>query len=272
MRFFRSRTPTDASGEAKHWDAHVDHMEELAASAAFIALRDRVIDLARLRADDRVLDVGAGTGLLALAAAPGVSRVSALDISPAMCERLRRKVESAGIANVEVLIGTATSIPLATDSVDAVISNYCLHHLDDSGKRQALTEMARVLRPGGRLAFADMMFDLQLSDRRNRVVIGMLIKRVLSRGPAGLLRLIKNGARIATGRWERPATIDWWREALQLAGFTGVVVEALDHEGGIACALAPLTLPHASGQRSPAALAGTPTDAAPRASGAVALP
>lgn len=157
-----------------------------------------------------------------------------------MCAHLRRNLDNEEIDNVDVLTNTATALPLADGSVDVAISNYCLHHLDDDGKRDALAEIVRVLRPGGRLVFADMMFNLDLIDRRNRIVIALLIKRVLRHGPAGIFRLAKNMTRIATGRWERPATVQWWREALQKAGFTGVSVQALEHEGGIACAHAPL--------------------------------
>ncbi len=240
---------------AKDWDAHVEHMQQLAGSPAFQALRDRVVELACLRADDRVLDIGAGTGLLTLAAAPRVRHVSAVDISPAMCARLSSNLEREAIGNVEVLTDTATALPLPDGSVDAVISNYCLHHLDDGAKRVALAEIARVLRPGGRLVFADMMFNLDLVDRRNRAVVALLIKRVLRHGPAGILRLAKNATRIATGRWERPATVDWWRQELHLAGFTSVSVRALQHEGGIACARAPLHPPGMAEQSPRTALA-----------------
>ena len=130
-----------------------------------------------------MLDIGAGTGLLALAAAPHVSRVSALDVSPAMCARLHRNLEREGIHNVEVLIGDAMALPLADTSVDAVISNYCFHHLDDDAKRRSLAEIARVLRSGGRLVFADMMFTLDPTDRRNRVVVLSLIKRCSATDP-----------------------------------------------------------------------------------------
>ena len=189
---------------AKDWDTHVEHVERLADSPAFQELRDRVVELAQLQAEDHVLDIGAGTGLLALAAAPHVSRVSALDVSPAMCARLHRNLEREGIHNVEVLIGDAMALPLADTSVDAVISNYCFHHLADDAKRRSLAEIARVLRSGGRLVFADMMFTLDPTDRRNRVVVLSLIKRVLRHGPAGILRLVKSAARIATGRWGAP--------------------------------------------------------------------
>ena len=242
-----------AVGGAKDWDAHVEHMEQLAGSPAFLALRDRIIENARLRSEDRVLDIGAGTGLLTLAAAPKVRNVIAVDISRAMCTRLRRNVDCEAIDNVDVLTDTATALPVADGSVDTVISNYCLHHLGDDAKRRALAEIARVLRPGGRLVFADTMFSLDLSDRRNRAVIAMLLRRVLRHGPAGIWRLAKNAVRVATGRWEHPATVEWWCKELHLAGFTAVSVQALEHEGGIACARAPLHPPGMVEQPPPSA-------------------
>jgi SAM-dependent methyltransferase len=224
---------------AKDWDAHVSDLEQMADSPGFLRLRDTIIDLAALRAEDRVLDIGAGTGLLALAAAPRVAHVHALDVSPAMCEHLERKIAGLGIANIDVTVNTATELPLADGSVDVVLSNYCFHHLSDPEKDVALREIDRVLRPGGRLVFGDMMFRLSVSDSRDRAVIALLVKRIIRHGPAGLLRLAKNGARIAAGRWEHPAGVAWWREALLRAGLAEVDVRALEHEGGIASARKP---------------------------------
>ena len=224
---------------AKDWDAHVSDLEQMADSPGFLRLRDTIIDLAALRAEDRVLDIGAGTGLLALAAAPHVKHVHALDVSPTMCEHLERKIAGLGIANIDVSVNTATELPLADGSVDVVLSNYCFHHLSDPEKDVALREIDRVLRPGGRLVFGDMMFRLSVSDGRDRAVIALLVKRIIRHGPAGLLRLAKNGARIAAGRWEHPAGVEWWRQALVRAGLSAVDVRALEHEGGIASARKP---------------------------------
>ena len=186
-----------------------------------------------------MLDIGTGTGLLALAAATRVARVSALDVSPAMCRRLESKFKGLGIGNTEVLLSTATDLPLADAAVDVVLSNYCFHHLSASEKVRALAEIRRVLQPGGRLVFGDMMFGLGILSRRDRTVIALLVKRVMRHGPAGLLRLLKSATRIAAGRWEHPASAEWWRAALLDAGFVEVAVQALDHEGGIAFARSP---------------------------------
>jgi ubiquinone/menaquinone biosynthesis C-methylase UbiE len=224
---------------SKNWDEHVDNIEVLANGPGFRALRDRILELACLSPGDRVLDIGAGTGLLTLAAAPHAARVSALDVSAAMCDRLRFNFKRLGVRNGEVLLGTATKLPLASGTLDVVLSNYCFHHLTHSEKAQALEEIRRVLRPGGRLVFGDMMFRLGVFTRRDRAVIARLIRRVLRHGLAGVLRLLKSATRIAAGRWEHPASAEWWRDALRDAGFVEVSVQALEHEGGIAFARAP---------------------------------
>jgi hypothetical protein len=59
---------------------------------------------------------------------------------------------------------------------------------------------------------------------------------MLRRGPAGLIRLLRNALRFLRGRGEHPASIHWWRDALQAAGLTDVNVRALEHEGAIATA------------------------------------
>jgi len=151
-----------------------------------------------------------------------------------MCRRLQHNRAAAGFENVEAIVAPVTSIPLADASVDVVVSNYCFHHLESTEKERALLEIGRVLRPGGRIVFADMMFELGIRSRRDRAVAAQLLRKLLPRGPAGLARLVKNAVRIATGRGEHPAGIEWWREALRRNGFVEVVVEALDHEGGIA--------------------------------------
>ena len=223
----------------KDWDRHVRQADELSRTPGFQALRDRIVAKAAPLPGERALDVGCGTGLLALALAPTCGGVWALDIAPAMVEHLRWVLAGEGLDNVYPLVGSAAALPQADAAVDLVVSNYCFHHLDEAGKREALAEAHRVLKPGGRLVFGDMMFGWSPADERNRAVIGAKIRSIGRRGPAGWLRLLSNAARLATARRERPAPPEWWRVALLEAGFDEIEIEVLPHEGGIAAAVKP---------------------------------
>jgi ubiquinone/menaquinone biosynthesis C-methylase UbiE len=245
-RLFKAPAPSAAPADqalapapSKDWDRHVRQADELSRTAGFQDLRDRIVAKAAPAPGERALDVGCGTGLLALAVAPVCGSVWAIDVAPAMVEHLRWVLAGREITNVYPVVGSATSLPQQDESVDLVVSNYCFHHLDEAGKRQALAEVLRVLRPGGRLVFGDMMFGWTPADERNREVIRSKVSSIARRGPAGWLRLLRNAARLLTGRGERPASPDWWRIALLEAGFDSIEVEVLAHEGGIASATKP---------------------------------
>ena len=226
-------------GLRKDWDRHVDHADELSRTPGFQHLRDSILGQAQPCNRDRALDVGTGTGLLALPLAKLVDWVWAIDISPAMVDCVRSRALAADLDNVQTAVVSATRLPLADGSIDVAVSNYCFHHLGRAGKRAAVDELYRVIRPGGRLVFADMMFAFRLSNQRDRRVITSKIRAMLQRGPRGLWRLFKTGLRIATFTGERPAPTEWWRRTLEDAGFVDVTVEPLTHEGGIAVARKP---------------------------------
>jgi ubiquinone/menaquinone biosynthesis C-methylase UbiE len=99
-----------------------------------------------------VVDVGAGTGALAIALAAGGAEVVAVDGDPEVLSLARAK---AGADAVQWRKGTATALPLPGSSADRVVMSLLLHHLDADAKRAALAEALRVLRPGGRLHVAD---------------------------------------------------------------------------------------------------------------------
>ncbi len=114
-------------------------------------VREAIINTARLGPRETVLDVGAGTGFLTEAAAKAAGKVIALDLSKSMTDEAINKLAG---KNVEFKIGSVERIPLSDSSVDAVVGNMFLHHCPDPEK--AIREMIRVLRPGGRIVFADM--------------------------------------------------------------------------------------------------------------------
>ncbi|HLM84600.1 MAG TPA: class I SAM-dependent methyltransferase [Solirubrobacteraceae bacterium] len=251
---------------SKNWDARVPDAELIARSAGFCALRERIVQLAEPQSGHVVVDVGSGTGLLALAFAERAARVWAIDSSPAMNEYLRVKAISAELDNIEPVLASAVSLPLVDGIADLVVSNYCMHELRGAEKDRALAEAMRVLKPGGRLVIGDMMFSFNPMRPRDRHVVALKLRTLLRRGLPGVFRLLKNAARLASGRGEHPANVVWWREALERSGFHHVKIEVLAHEGGIAVAQAPATgiLPY--GSASTEAVPGTRPSEASRAS------
>lgn len=227
------------SEDPYRWDDRVEAWEEVAASPAFLAIRDRVVELAEARSDDCVVDLGAGTGLVALALAPRVRELVAIDISEQMLERLDDAAIADGIHNVETVVADLRRLPLEDESATLVVSNYAFHHLDDAGKELALAEARRILRPGGRLVICDMMFSISL-DQRDRRLLWEKVVSLLRRGPAGAVRILKNAVRLLAGRWERPATPTTWEEMLTARGFEDVRIELLAHEAAVATARRPM--------------------------------
>lgn len=115
--------------------------------------------------DDVVLDIGSGSGtdtLLASTLSPH-GKVHALDLTEAMLDKLRRNAAEMGATHVLPLAGNAEDIPLPAASVDVVTSNGVLNLVPD--KPRAFAEIARVLRPGGRLQISDIALDNPVSEK-----------------------------------------------------------------------------------------------------------
>jgi len=110
-----------------------------------------------------LVDLGAGTGAFALAAARLCRRVVAVDVSPAMLAVVRAEAERRGIANVECVRAGFLSYEHRGDPADVVHSRNALHHLPDFWKSLALRRVAAVLRPGGVLRLRDLVFSADLA-------------------------------------------------------------------------------------------------------------
>jgi ubiquinone/menaquinone biosynthesis C-methylase UbiE len=121
---------------------------------------DPVDDAAILRehgigADSTVVDLGTGTGRFALAVAPHVRRVVAVDVSPAMLAHVRDHAP----ANVELVQAGFLSYGHDGPPADAVYTRHALHQVPDFWKALALDRIARILRPGGVLRLRDLIYD-----------------------------------------------------------------------------------------------------------------
>ncbi len=118
------------------------------------------VRFAELRHGEVVLDLGSGGGidtLLAGVAVGPTGRAIGLDMTESMLERGRQHAEMMGQTNVEFVYGTMEEMPLPDASADVVISNGVINLSTKKGK--VFSESLRVLRPGGRLVFADSVLD-----------------------------------------------------------------------------------------------------------------
>ena len=117
-----------------------------------------------------VVDIGCGAGMDLLLAAQAVGpggRAIGVDMTEAMAERARVGARSIGLDNVEVRLGDALALPVESETVDFVISNGVLNLTPD--KREAFSEVFRVLKPGGQFLYGDIVVANELSEsvRRN---------------------------------------------------------------------------------------------------------
>jgi ubiquinone/menaquinone biosynthesis C-methylase UbiE len=148
---------TTTTGSVLHHAVAYDLLAWLFTRGNERAFRERMAALARLKAGESVLDVGCGTGTLAITAKRLVGpqgTVHGIDASPEMIARARRKAAKAG---VEVIFenAVAESLPFSDARFDVVFTSMMLHHLPGEARRQCLREIRRVLKPGGRLLAVD---------------------------------------------------------------------------------------------------------------------
>jgi ubiquinone/menaquinone biosynthesis C-methylase UbiE len=112
-----------------------------------------LLELANPQPDWRVLDVATGAGHTALLFAPHVAQVIASDLTEPMLAKAAELAAQRGLTNVETRRADAESLPFEANTFDLVTCRLAFHHFPNP--RQALSEFARVLKPGGKLAFAD---------------------------------------------------------------------------------------------------------------------
>jgi ubiquinone/menaquinone biosynthesis C-methylase UbiE len=160
-----------------------------------------------------LVDLGAGTGTFALAAAPFCRRVVAADVSAAMLRQVRTKAERLGLANVECVRAGFLSYEHQGEPATFVYSRNALHHLPDFWKAIALRRIAAMLRPGGVFRLRDLVYSFAPAEADQHVEPWLAYAAA---DPArGWTR-----AELETHLREEFSTFDWLLEPmLQRAGF-----------------------------------------------------
>jgi ubiquinone/menaquinone biosynthesis C-methylase UbiE len=151
-----TQTPA-AAGRVLHSARAYDWLAWLLLWGRERAFREKILALARVAAAESVLDVGCGTGTLAILAkkrAGPTGVVCGVDASPEMIARAQKKSRTAG-AEVAFQTALVQALPFPAETFDVVTSTLMLHHLSRGGREQCAREMRRVTKSGGRIVVVD---------------------------------------------------------------------------------------------------------------------
>jgi ubiquinone/menaquinone biosynthesis C-methylase UbiE len=179
----------------------------------------------------QVLDLGAGTGnlLKEVALARPDAKLYALDPAEAMLELLRAKF--AGKSDVACIVGSAHAVDLPDNSIDAIVSNYALHHLTHEEKKICAREVMRVLRPGGKFIYGDQHCRMMGGPDDQAWVADMFSllsdKAMYYLRTAGLERMLMQVElmpKFLRAEEEMPVPVEYWLKCLEEAGFPPATV------------------------------------------------
>ncbi len=154
---FTLEAMADTTGRILHRAAAYDLLVWLITRGRETRFRDQLLALARIRPGEFVLDVGCGTGSLAIAAKRHVGpegAVYGIDASEAMIKRARKKAGKSGV-EVRFQQAVAEALPFPDAQFDLVLSTVMLHHLPRIARQACAREMRRVLKPSGRVLAVD---------------------------------------------------------------------------------------------------------------------
>ncbi len=126
-----------------------------------------LIEMSKVAADDFVLDVACGPGLVACEFAKVAQHVTGVDLTEKMIEQAKNRQKELGLANLSWDIGTASPLPYASCSFSIVVTRYSFHHFLDP--KAVLKEMIRVCKPKGVVLIADAALPADTVDAYNRM-------------------------------------------------------------------------------------------------------
>jgi ubiquinone/menaquinone biosynthesis C-methylase UbiE len=149
----KTKDGPETTGITIHWAPQYDIFTSLIGLGENSRNSRMVVEMAKIKPGDKVLDVGCGSGNLTLTAGRTASAYG-IDASPEMIEEARNKAKRSGSATV-FNVGLVEKIAFPDATFDVVISRLVIHHLPDDLKHLGFAEILRVLKPGGHFFIAD---------------------------------------------------------------------------------------------------------------------
>jgi len=143
-----NKRPEDVSGMFDDVAKHYDRTNAFLSGGNAMLWRAATVRAVAPAAGERILDIAAGTGTSSAALQKNGARVVAVDFSPGMVEEGRKRHK-----NIEFIVADATKLPFGDNEFDAVSISFGLRNIEDP--KTALSEMYRVLKPGGRLVICE---------------------------------------------------------------------------------------------------------------------
>ncbi|MCU4752513.1 class I SAM-dependent methyltransferase [Halobacteria archaeon AArc-curdl1] len=146
------RSERESEGASDRWRKRVWSAGSYATIAPkYLPMGGRLVARTGVAPGDDVLDIGCGTGTVAITAARRDGNVTGVDITPELIERARESADRAGVGGISWQTGDATDLPFAANTFDVTLSN--LGHMYGDPPDTATAELLRVTRPGGRIGF-----------------------------------------------------------------------------------------------------------------------
>ncbi|MBI4789033.1 MAG: methyltransferase domain-containing protein [Chloroflexi bacterium] len=153
----KTKSGPETTGVTIHWTSQHDIFARLMGLGVNGSNSRTIIEMAKIKPGDKVLDMGCGTGDLTLTAAKSTGASGSaygIDAAPEGIEIARKKAKRSGVAAI-FNVGLIEKLDFADANFDVVISRLVIHHLPDDLKRRGFEEIFRVLKPGGRVFLAD---------------------------------------------------------------------------------------------------------------------
>lgn len=155
----------------RHTRAIIDQFSQQAGAYTAITAHsdalDKLLQISRVQAEDTVLDIACGSGIVACAFATQASHVTGIDITAAMIEEAKKTQQKKGLQNMQWQIGEVASLPYDNGSFSIVVSRFGFHHFQNPAA--VLAEMTRVCKPGERVLVVDVALPAGKVEAYNRM-------------------------------------------------------------------------------------------------------